>query len=113
MDDRIVGKALQVGARRIWHFRVVELRAYLVTVVEAANQNGERAATMGQIDPEFRMAVEHAAENQVASGDRGLDRIAEQVREVIGLGAIAAQRRQWMQENRQVKRLDARKDWFK
>src|SRR5713101_9123166 len=108
MDDRIVGKALQVGARQIWHPRVVELRTYLPAVIEPANQNGERAATMGQIDPEFRMAVEHAAEDQVASGDRGLERIAEQVREVIGLGAIAAQSRQWMQENRQVERLNPR-----
>src|SRR5229473_1507133 len=99
-----------IGARRIWHPCVVEFRTYLVAVVEAANENGERAATMGQIDPEFRMAVEHAAEDQVASGDRGLERIAEQVREVVGLGAVAAQSRQWMQEDRQVERLDARED---
>src|SRR6266853_1544578 len=113
MDDRVVRKALHVGARRMWHPRVVEFRTYLVAVVEAAYQNGKRAATMGQGDLELRMAVEHAAEDQVASGDRGLERIAEQVREVIGLGAIAAQSRQWMQENRQVERLNAREDRLK
>src|SRR6266436_9005891 len=113
MDDRVIRKALQVGARRIGHPRVVELRPYLPAVIEAANQNGESAATMGQVDLELRMAVEHAAEDQVGSGDRGLERIAEQVREVIGLGAIAAQSRQWMQENRQVERLNAREDRLK
>src|SRR6266576_6502110 len=113
MDDRIVRKALQVGARRIRHPCVVELRTYLPAVVETANQNGERAATMRQVDLELRVPVKHAAEDQVAGGDCGLKRIAEQVREVVGLGAIAAKSRQWMQKNRQVERLDAREDRLK
>src|SRR6267378_299298 len=113
MDDRIVRKALQVGARRIRHPCVVELRTYLPAVVETANQNGERAATMRQVDLKLRVPVKHAAEDQVAGGDRGIKRIAEQVREVVGLGAVTALRRQWMQKNRQVERLDAREDRLK
>src|SRR6267142_4428439 len=113
MDDRIVREALQVGARRIRHPCVVELRTYLPAVVETSNQDGERAATMGEIDLELRMAVKHAAKDQVGSGDRGIKRIAEQVREVVGLGAIAAKSRQWVQKTRQVESLDAREDRLK
>src|SRR6267378_1615132 len=82
-------------------------------MIETANQNGERAATMRQDDLELRVPVKHAAEDQVASGDCGVKWIAKQVREVIGLGAVTAQCRQWMQKNRQVERLDAREDRLK
>src|SRR5882762_1848480 len=113
MDDRIVRKALQVVARRSRHPGVVALGTYLPAVVETANQNGERAATMRQVDLELRVPVKHAAEDQVAGGDRGIKRIAEQVREVVGLGAMAAKSRQRMQKDRQAERLDAREDRLK
>src|ERR1700692_2895994 len=58
------------------------------------------------------MTVEDAAENQVASGNRGFERISKQVREVIRLRAASAQSCQRMQEDGQVQRLNARKDLF-
>jgi len=67
-------------------------------MVEAANQDGEGAATVGQVNLELRMAVEHAAEDQGGTRRPRSQTDAEQVREVIGLGAIASQRGQRMQK---------------
>src|ERR1700676_3212631 len=98
MHDRVVREAIEVGARRIWHSTMIEFRTDLVAAVEPANQDGERATAVRQVHLEFRMAVKHASEDQVRSGDRGFKGITQQVPEVVRLCAIAAHRRQRMKE---------------
>src|ERR1700676_4073536 len=108
MHDCVVREAMEVGARRIWHSRMIEFRTDLVATVEAANQDGEGTTAVRQVHLEFRVAVKHASEDQVRGGDRGFEGITQQVPEVVRLCAIAAQRRQRMKEDGQLERLYAR-----
>src|SRR5690348_6996112 len=65
---------------------------------------------MGQADLELGVAVQHAAENEVAGGDGGIERIAQQVGKVKGLQALSADGGQRVQENGEAQGLDAGKN---
>src|SRR3954447_5228246 len=62
---------------------VLRLLAYMPAVQEAPGLVGHEAAAMGEADLECRVALEHAAEHQARGGDGGIERIADQIVEVI------------------------------
>ena len=110
MRDGVVGEAAQIAARRLR--KVLGLFPDPPAVVDAADQDRQRAARMRQIDLQVGMAVEHPAEDQVAGGDRGVDRVAEQIAEVEALHALAADGLDRMQEHWQPELLDPGEDRF-
>ena len=58
--------------------------AHVPAVQEAPGLIGHEAAAVGEADLERRMALQHAAEHQARGGDGGIERIADQIVEVIG-----------------------------
>jgi hypothetical protein len=108
MRDGVIGEAAQIAARRLRE--LLGFLAHLPAVIDAPDQDRQRATRMRQVDVQVGVAVEHAAEDQVARGDRGVERIAEQIGEIEALHALATDGLQRMQEHRQAELLDPRED---
>ena len=108
MADGVVGEAPEVRTRRLLH--VLELGSNLRAVVPAADEPGERAAGVRQIEAELREAVHHAAEDEMRHGNAGVVWIAAEVLEVVLLRAILADRVDRMQEDGPAKLLALRID---
>src|SRR5437899_11824026 len=83
-----------------------DLRTNLCAVIDSSDQHGERAAAMRQADLQFRMAIQHAAKDQVAGGQRGVEWIAQKIRKIPRFCALASDCLQRMQEHRQSQLLD-------
>src|ERR687886_295148 len=56
----------------------------LIAVLEATHLVGEMPATVRQADAEAWVAFENAAEDQAGAGDSRIERIADEVVEVVG-----------------------------
>ena len=69
---------------------LLRLGAHLPAVLPARRLIGREAAAMRQHDLQFRMAVDHAAEIEAGRGNGGVERIADQIAEVIGLQPVGA-----------------------
>src|ERR1700693_1522603 len=110
MDDGVVEESVQIRARSLG--KLLDLRAHLPAVVDAADQDEQSPAAMGPAEAEVGMAVEHAAEDEVARGDGRVDGIAQEIGEIEFPQAIAADGLQRMQEDGQVELLYARPDRF-
>ena len=102
--DGVVVKVAQVfGGAELAR---IGLAALVVAALQAADQVGECAAGMRQHPGDFREAVEHAAENQVAGGDGRLKRVAQEVVQIEFFQALGADDFGRVQEYRQPGRLD-------
>src|SRR5712671_5618984 len=60
------------------------LGADLEAVPEAAGLVGQKAAAVGKAHLKAGMAFEHAAEHQARARDRGLERQADEILEIVG-----------------------------
>src|ERR1700688_4589420 len=65
---------------------------------------------MWESEPKFRMAVQHAAKNKVASGDGRVERKAQNASERERRGARPSDYLQGMQKNGEIERFDAVKN---
>src|SRR6266850_7169930 len=68
---------------------------------------------MRQSELKLWMAVQDAAENKVAGRDGGVEREAEEVREIERRGTRSANDLQRMQENGKIQGLNVGKNWLK
>ena len=57
---------------------------------------------MGEANLELRIALEHATEHEACCGDRGVERIADQVREIVGREPIGARHVDGMQQDESI-----------
>src|SRR6266545_8339902 len=83
MEDRIVEQSPDRLLRIVLE---IDLRLWsdIMTVPEASGLVGQEAAAVREAHLEHRVAFEHAAEHQARAGDRGLERQADEVFEIIG-----------------------------
>jgi hypothetical protein len=56
------------------------------------------------------MAVEHPSKDEVRGGDRRVDGVAEKVVEIENAEALATDRLQWMQKDRQIEAFNPRQN---
>ena len=63
---------------------LLRLRPHPPAVLPARRLIGREAAAMREHDLQFGMAVDHAAEIEAGGGDGGVERIADQVAQIIG-----------------------------
>ena len=89
MQDGVVEEALGDVLRLLRHV-LLRLRPHRPAVLPARRLIGREAAAMRQHDLQFRIAVEHAAEHQAGRRDGGVERIADQVGEIIRLQPVGA-----------------------
>ncbi len=89
---------------------MLEFLAVGDTIVPAADEPGESAARVGQHDFEPGKGIQHAAEDQIRSRDRGFMGIADQVAQVIVAHALDAARVYRVQAQRETLRLAFRID---
>jgi hypothetical protein len=57
---------------------------------------------MGEANLQRRMALEHAAEHQARGGDGGVERIADQIGEIIRRQAVGAGHVDRMEQNERI-----------
>src|SRR5207245_5076418 len=88
LDERVVVEAAEVAARERGAVGA-RLRPRGVPAVEAADVIGQQAAAVHEHDLERREAVERAAEDQAAGGQRGLEGEADEVVEIVAPEARA------------------------
>src|SRR5258705_9946750 len=82
-------------------------------MIETPNESWQDATGMRQRELKLRVAIQHSAKNQMASGNCCVQGKGNEIWEGVGLQALAAYGRcQRMQKNRQIKRLDARENGF-
>src|SRR5579863_805822 len=74
VGDRVVGKAFEITAGRLRE--MFQFLSCAPALVDAADQDGKYTAAVRQANLQLWMAVEHAAENQMAGGNRGVNGIA-------------------------------------
>src|SRR5580704_9768809 len=89
VQDGVVKEAVEIRRRRMFdmHFR---LRPHLPAVHPAAALIRDEAAAMRHDEVELGMPLQHAAEDQAGAGDGGVERIADQVAEIIGAQPVGA-----------------------
>src|SRR3982074_941702 len=82
-DQRVEIKLVEIFGRLLLELdlRVAVLRRHEAGVVGARRVGGEIAAAMRRADLEGRKAIERAFEDQVLQRDRGVERIADGVRQ--------------------------------
>ena len=103
--DRVVIEAAQVIDRRV--LDVFQVGALFPAPVEPSDEPGKRASRVGQADNEPGESIEHTSEDEVRGGDRRLERVAEQVSEIVGAQTFVADHLDRVQKERQSARLDA------
>src|SRR5258706_465169 len=103
--DRVVIEAPQVLDRRA--LDVLQIGALFPAPVEPAHEPRKGAARVGQADDELGKPVEHSPEDEMRGGDRRLERVAEQVSEVVGTQTLVPDHLDRVQKKRQSARLDA------
>ena len=86
---------------------VLQVGALFPPPVEPAREPRKSAARVGKADDELGKPVEHAPEYEVRRGDRRLERVTEQVGEVVSSQTLVPDHLDRMQEKRQAARLDA------
>src|SRR6266850_6207411 len=86
--DRVVREPSEIGVERTLR-DALRLRPHLLPVGEPADEVRQGAAGMRQADLELREPVEHAAEDEVRGGDGGVERVAEEVVEVVAPQPVA------------------------
>src|SRR6266540_5451363 len=91
VHDGIEIEALERLCRRFGKL-ALRLLAHVPAVHEAPGLVGNKPAAMGEADLQRRIALEHAAENQACGGDGGIERIADQIGEVVRRKPIWAPR---------------------
>src|SRR5882724_13165530 len=79
-------------------------------MIDASCQHQQNAPAMGQTNLKLRVPVEHAAENEVACGDGGVKRKAQDVRKIEWRGTLSTNYLQRMQKYWKVQGFDARKN---
>src|SRR5258706_4749710 len=79
-------------------------------MVDASCQHQQTAAAVGQTNLKLRVPVEHATENKVACSNGGIERNAQDVREIEGRGPLPTNRLERMQKDWKVQGFDARKN---
>src|SRR6266436_754310 len=102
---RVVVEAAQVLDRRA--FDVLQIGALFPAPVEPAHEPRKGAARVGKADDELGKPVEHTPKDEVRGGDRRLERVAEQVGEVVGAQTLVPDHLDRVQEKWQSARLDA------
>src|SRR5882757_9645953 len=103
--DRVVIEATQVIDRRV--LDVLQIAALFPAPVEPSDEPGKRASRMGQADDEPGESIQHTPEDEMRGGDRRLERVAEQIREVVGTQTLVPDHLDRVQKKRQSARLDA------
>src|SRR5580700_7952651 len=89
VHDGVVIEPAQRGFRR-YSERFLRFAADMPAVYPAPGLVGGEAAAVRQADLEGRMALQHAAEHDARGRDRGVERIADQVGEVVGAQPVGA-----------------------
>src|SRR5882724_12878629 len=102
---RVVVEAAQVLDRRA--LDVLQIGALFPAPVEPSDEPGKRASRMGQADDEPGESIQHTPEDEMRGGDRRLERVAEQIREVVGTQTLVPDHLDRVQKKRQYARLDA------
>ena len=99
LDERVVEKAAEIAAGQsgVVHAR---LRPRLVRAVEAADVIGQEAAAVNQHDREPGEPVERAAEDQARGRQGRLERIADQVMQVVAPESLDGLEEKRMQHDR-------------
>src|SRR6202035_5274318 len=87
MQDGVVIEPLDPRLRRLLDVDL-GLRPHLPAVRPAAGLIGNEAAAMHQADLQRGMALEHAAEYQAGRRDGGVERIADEIVEIVGAQAL-------------------------
>src|SRR5947209_18828006 len=98
MHDGIEIEALE---RIRWRLIELALRlcAHVPTVHETSGLIGDESPAMGEADLQRGMALEHAAEHETCGGDGGVERVADQISEIIGRQPIRARHADGVQES--------------
>ena len=106
VHERVEPQASQVRRRQL--AASVRLGPHLPRVVGATEERGQVAAAVRGDDPQVRMPVEHAREDEVRQRDRVLDRLADRVREVVAVEPLVEAAAERVQEHDRVELLGAR-----
>jgi hypothetical protein len=83
MDDRVDVNLREIAVERVDGAAGLRFLAHVVTVPPAAVDPRYVAAGMGEAKFQAGKAVEHATEYQAGDGHRGLQRITDQISEVV------------------------------
>ncbi len=82
-----------------WASPRARLGPHVVPVIRAATVARQIAAAVRGHDLQAGMPIEHTAENQMGQRDRGFERLADDVAQVIGIQALAERRSEGMDED--------------
>jgi hypothetical protein len=102
MRDGVEEEVREVSRRRAR--QVTALGAHDVVPVEPAQQVRQGAAGVGEADPERRDAIEDAAVDQPRRRHRRVEGVAEEVVQVVGAEALAADDVDRVEEHRDAER---------
>ncbi len=103
--ERVHPDAARVLARLLRNRRRA-LGTHVPAVVQPAERERERAPAVREADAQPREALEHAAEDQLRDGQRVLERVADDQREVVlREPLLTRERRRRMHEDRDAERL--------
>src|SRR5580700_5910274 len=89
VQNGVVEEAVEIPRRRMLHMHF-RFRPHLPAVHPAAALVWDEAAAVRHDEIQLGMALEHAAENQAGAGDGGVERIADQVAEIIRAQPVGA-----------------------
>src|ERR1700730_6711698 len=109
-DDRVEIELLQI-ARRLLRGGGAAVGACLVAVVAAPGISRQEAAAMGDADLEARIGVEHAAENEMAHRHGAVERVADDVDEIMVGEAAPFGEAVGMQEDEHPELLGLGEEW--
>jgi hypothetical protein len=107
--DDVVGEATEIGAEGFLR-HTFRLRPHSLSVTQASVQIRQGAARVGQAHRELGQPIEHAPEHQMRGGDGRVERIAEEIVQIVGSEPLRADDPEGMQEHRQPKRGRALED---
>src|ERR1700719_2803145 len=89
VQNGVVEEAIQIRRRRMFDMHL-RLRPHLPAMHPAAALVRDEAAAVRHDEIELRVPLQHAAEDQTGAGDGGVERIADQVAEIIGPQPVGA-----------------------
>src|SRR6185312_9003248 len=89
MRDGVVEEAADDGGRLLRNI-LLRLRPHAPAMNPAPGLVGHEAAGMGEADFQPRVPVHDAAEHETSGGDGGVERIADQIDQIIGLQPLGA-----------------------
>src|SRR5580698_4685605 len=89
VQNGVVEEAVEIRRRRMFHMHF-RLRPHFPAVHPSPALVRNEAAAMRHDEIQLRMSLQHAAEDQAGAGDGGVERIADQVAEIIGAQPVGA-----------------------